>query len=566
MIELGEFHWSIGVGGAPNSLEDRMVVRTLKAQPSKGIGNMRTLSSIRYLDSLSQDAEMRVRKSLDRTSVGFDKDLVTPLGDRADPRAGRIQRIHEISELVFPTGYEWLDDVERDRMEGIGPYSIMLPYNDRKPQVYQYFEQKTSIHYSPEALDIATEYVSSLIRSQLHSVSPDVAFADMPRGTNLGHPFYSSDFSEYGMATLEMARALIRGGFNDPVIPPCLLYWRGQPRGLDEITKQRTVWGFSHIVTILELMLQIPMLHALRKRHEFAAWVSTAAVDEVATNILDTAENDILSVDFSGFDASVNEILIHRVFDIIRNWFSTREIRLIDYVENVFLTTGLLTPEGILVDRHGGVPSGSGLTNLIDSLVQLLAFHYFASLRRNEVMISTVQGDDGVYSFTRRWELEDVQYVLGNLGLKVSSDKGGVSRDRVYYLQNVHSKDYRIDGVSVGVRPAFKVLNGMLSYERFHKHWEAADDTLRWRQQLFAAFRHPAFVKLVGWLYDNDRLSNLTIKQLVKLGGGRERVESALELKAFPYGKPTLSDMASSPVEIELQHLRDRSRAPAGRG
>jgi hypothetical protein len=524
---------------------------------------MKILSKEPYLSGLPLETELRVRRSLESQEHGFDVDLVTPLvPDKKHPTEGRIAQIDRVGQFLLPTGYEWLDMAEEEQKLKIGPYSITAPYALRKSQVYSFFEYH-KVSYSGEALDYASNQVSSLLSGvKLHSVSVETAFSDMPKGTNLGAPFFSSDYEEYGRAVLEMARAVIRRKFSDKEIEPCLLYRRGQPRGLTEDPKDRTVWGYSHIYTILELMLQIPMLHALRKRPEFAVWINQNAVDEAVTVILDEASSDVLSVDFSGFDASVPFLLINRVFDIIRGWFSSREVSLIDFVERVFTTTGLLTPEGILTDRNGGVPSGSGLTNLIDSLVQLLAFHYFAFLTHNDVEMSIVQGDDGVHSFRKRWSLEDVQEIFENLGLKVSSDKGGVSSAMVFFTQNVHHKEYRKDGICVGIRPMYKALNGMLSYERFHKKWNSYDDSIRWRQQLQACSRHPAFRKAVRWLYDSDRFSKLTLSQLVKEAKGKEMVESALDIKPFPYGKPSLEELEHSAVEYELMRIRYEEQHP----
>lgn len=529
------------------------------------VRGMKVLSLRPYLNTLSPEAEMRVTRSLDRTSRGFDRDLVTPLiPDRSDPMTGRIARIDEVASFLYPTGYSWLDEIELERQEKIGPYSIMLPYFERRSQVYSYFEHP-DIRIDRAALDYASEKVARLIPRQLRATSVENAFAEMPRGTNLGAPVFSADLKEYGAVVLELAREAIRSDFNLEV-PPCILYWRGQPKGLTETPKQRTVWGFSHWVTILELMLQTPMLHALRRDMSFCAWVSQPKVNEAVTVVLDEAENDVLSVDFSGFDASVHQILIHRVFDIIRVWFSTREESLINFVEKSFLSTGLITPEGILTDRAGGVPSGSGVTNLVDSLVQLLAFHYFAYITHNAIDMGLVQGDDGVFSFRRPWRLENVHEVLESIGLNVSSDKGGVSRDMVLFLQNVHHKGYRQDGYAVGIRPVMKVLNGMLSYERFHKRWNSYDDSIRWRQQLSSASYHPAFPKFVRWLFDNDRYSCLSLSRLVKEAGGKEMVESALEMKAFPYGKPSLAELKTGPVEALLHQFCNGDKHLTARG
>lgn len=514
---------------------------------------MRISSLQPLLSGLSPDAENRVTRSLERAKVGFAKDLVTPLvADRNNPIEGRLEVIGQWDDFVY-TRYDWLNDLEDNRRNSIGPYSIMLPYDKRKEQVESYFHQ-VEVVLNQNELDYALNQVTALVPRRLNAVNLETAFWDMPRGTNLGWPFFSSDFEEYGRSSLELARDWERQGFQT-LTPPCSLYWRGQPRGLEEDPKQRTVWGYSHSVIAHELRLQIPILHSLRKRLEFSAWVSQDAVDNAVTITMDEAKGDILSVDFSGFDASVPQKLIVAAFDVIRSWFSTKWWYLIDFVERVFLETGLITPDGYLEGRQGGVPSGSGLTNLIDSLVQLLVFHMCAYRMNNTLEFRLVQGDDGVFSFSKPWSLSTIQEIVESFGMKVSSDKGGVSRDHVYFLQNVHSRDYVKEGNMVGVRPLMKVLNGMLSYERFHDHWNAYDDTVRWRQQLSAAQHHPEFTKAVGWLIDHDKFGCMSLGEVVHAAGGREHVESALDMKAFPYGKPTLAQLAGGPLERERIRL-----------
>lgn len=518
---------------------------------------MRTLSPARYLASLSPEAEERVTRSLNRTRLGFDQDLVTPLvPDRNAQVEGRQLRVEEVSRFAFSTGLDWLDEQERALSEKVGPYSIMLPYHERAQQVETYFRQKTPV-LDPDAWDYASNLTASLVGSTLHATSIETAFRNMPRGTNLGGPFFSAD-SIYYEAMLERARSILRSGFRDVLTDPCLLYWRGQSRGPREAPKQRSVWGYPHYITVFELMIQEPLLNYLRayRPAEFCAWIGSGAVDSAMTQLLGSEHGEILSVDFKGFDASVPGIVIERVFGIIRSWFSSRERDLIDYIQNAFLNIGLWTPDGILVGRDGGVPSGSGVTNMIDTLVQIFWGHYTAYVLRNQVLFHATQGDDGVLLLKNPWSLEDLVDVSSNFGLEVSPDKGGVSAERVYYLQNIHSADYQVGGYNVGVRPLMKVLSGMLSYERFHREWNSFDDSVRWWQQLESARFHPRFPQMVRFLYDNDRYSReYNADQLIKKAGGMERVKSALDMKAFPYGKIPLPDLKSSAVAREMQKI-----------
>lgn len=513
---------------------------------------MRRISAEHIFENLSAEAQRSVSSSLRRAERGFDRDLVSPLCDKDDPTNSRIRRIEEIRSWLLPTGYDWLDEVEEDRLEHIGPYSIMLPYDQRKEGVYKYFKQDKP-EVSKDELAYAINSVAALLGKKLVPVSVETAFGKLPRRTNQGYPFFQKGRAQE-IGSLTLAREiLIARKLN--FVPPALLYWRGQPRGPKEVSKQRTVWGYAHNIVILEEMLQLALLSALRNLPEFAAWNHPSRINQIITSIFDTAEQPILSVDFSGYDASLPRVLIEAAFEVVRLWFDKAWWWLIDILEQVFLTCGLWTPEGILVERDGGVASGSGLTNFIDSVCQLLGLKICEHRLRNPVIIATVQGDDGVYSFKRPWSLSEVQEIFASLGLKLSSDKGGVSNDVIYYLQNVYHTTWRFDGVVEGFRPLARAYNGMLSYERLHNPWTPSDDSIRWRQQLHPTYRHPLFRKGVEYLKENDKLSCIPLKQLVGMAGGVEQATSVRVLKGFPFGKPTLAELQEGPVEAELMSL-----------
>jgi len=335
-----------------------------------------------------------------------------------------------------------------------------------------------------------------------------------------------------------------------------MLYWRGQPKGIGKDPKQRTVWGYSHVMTVLELMIQMALLDALKGRPEFCAWVNADRVADVLTALLHNANQEVLSVDFSGFDASVPSEFIHAAFDLIRLSFQPSAGKLIDLIEDCFLHCKLITPEGILTGRDGAVPSGSGLTNLVDSLVQMLIAHYVAWLTRNEISAIT-QGDDGIWNFRRPWDLDEVAAIVDEIGMTISSDKGGVSKEVLYFLQNVHSADYTVNGIVVGVRPIMRVLNGMMSYERLTKAWTSYDDTVRWWQQAESAKYHPKFLELAKFLYDHDLYSRtLSATQVVHRGGGIAKIARDLKQDSFPYGKAPLNGLRDFRIVKELSRLR----------
>jgi hypothetical protein len=49
---------------------------------------------------------------------------------------------------------------------------------------------------------------------------------------------------------------------------------------------------------------------------------------------------------------------------------------LFDYIKDSFIHSCILLPSGRIVQKHTGIPSGSGLTSLIGSIANMLIIEY----------------------------------------------------------------------------------------------------------------------------------------------------------------------------------------------
>lgn len=477
---------------------------------------------------------------MNRSRKGQPVDYVTPLVDRGNKTLSRASLRDELLDAILGRSYPWLDEIELEQAEKIGPYSIMLPFKEREEGVFKYFGPKRMDH-DPVILTQAFRNMARLI--QPHSLSlldVDSAYNGMPTNTNLGLPWLTKGVESDKREVLAHAHLLVDTGYNTDLVPvyPAILFWRGQPKGLENSPKQRVIWGFPHDITVLEIRIQTPVLDALVSHPTFAAWVGQDRVNQVVTEILNSNNYPILSVDFSGFDASVPELLIRMAFDLLRLWFKEEYRRDIDFVEEVFINIPLATPVGVLTRNGGSVPSGSGVTNLIDSLIQGIAGWYAALRNGNGIAMMMVQGDDGLYSFRRPWKPEAIFEAFDELGLTASSDKGGISMDSARFLQNVHHRDHEVGGLYVGIRPLSRILNGMLSYERMSSGWNQFMDAIRWYQQIESGRYHPSFKSLVRLLLKYDRVSqNYGVREIVARAGGIGKAKSILREQSFPFGK-----------------------------
>jgi hypothetical protein len=514
-----------------------------------------------YLDSLQHDAMLRVTTTLERVRKGFDVDLVTPAIGKTTPDklAARAAIIAKVLQEGAHTGLHDLDDAEVTQAKLVGPLSLMSPFSDRREDLLVYWSrQKFRLHLDNDILMKAFDRIVGKIKR--HTVQPlsiEAAFEIMPKNTNLGSPFHSKSKAYYP-ELLSLARAVERGGFNvREYNHPAFLYWRGQSQGLYQHSKDRAVWGYPHYISIHELRLQGALLPHLRKLPEFAALVGFEAVNAEITRLFRLNKGEDWSIDFGGFDKTAEHTLITFGFALWREWFTRGSKRLIDYIEDRFINIPLLHPDGIWEGRHG-VPSGSGLTNQMDSIIQWLLAEYCAIKLGARMHGILLQGDDGVWAWRDKVKLTQVQDLVSRFGMFLNTDKGGISKDVVYYLQNVHMRYHMADGLCVGVRPLCRTLSGLTGFETPRdKDWRPVDTTFRWIQQVEACREHPELQVLVKLLLQWDRLIRENdIRTLVIMAGGIDELEARQRSKGFPYGKYPLSGIFQFTTVKMIEELK----------
>jgi hypothetical protein len=125
------------------------------------------------------------------------------------------------------------------------------------------------------------------------------------------------------------------------------------------------------------------------------------------TRVASTLEkyNCFINGDFSKFDLHVSPTLINRAFSVMRYMHNvpkdsgSREDRLFNWLQDQFVYTRVVLPTGRVVITNGGIPSGSGLTSIIGSLVN--AILWFEALNAQGVSDYSlkVSGDDNYLGF-----------------------------------------------------------------------------------------------------------------------------------------------------------------------
>jgi hypothetical protein len=357
----------------------------------------------------------------------------------------------------------------------------------------------------------------------------------MPKDTSLGLPWMTRD---RGLAHDYLRRA---ERIKDPKdIYPCVLYWRGQPKGFREIPKQRVVWGFDHAETIIGATILYPALYTLKRRNGFAAWNDDLEVDKAMTRILEGAQGRrIVSMDYSGFDSSLSVELLNRVDRVLMHWFEPSAAARIQLVGEISNTVDLVVPFEVLTGRNGGMPSGSVLTNLRDTIANLIAGFYIAI--RNEVSLLDyeVLGDDAVFLFSKNLDPEVIASTVSELGLKSNPEKQYVSSESAHFLQRLHMLHYKLDGHCRGVRSPYRAMSGILGYERFRQNWSKWMDSARWIMQMENVRWDPRFIDFVKFIRDGDKVlkEGIDPATIFSKAGGATKVREVLHISSFPFNQ-----------------------------
>lgn len=459
---------------------------------------------------------------------GYDVDLRSPL-------YGGVSREEILSNLETHIGFSDFDElsmIDRSEMESVGSFSIMLPFSERTADIESYFTQ--SWNPNPEALDFAFTQLSSLIpQNSIRPSTLDIAYGLMPKDTNLGLPILSRDRSS-AYLYLERAKRM-----TDPSeIYPCVLGWRGQAKGLHDIPKQRVVWMFDHAETILGSSILHPILSRLRVLPGFSAWSDSDTVDRAVTHLIEqSGEHLIFSMDYSSFDSSVTRDLLDLIWEVLFGWFTDEARPRLEILLQSFATVGIVCPDGVWTGRDGGVPSGSALTNLVDTLINVFSGFYCSYRLGTRLIQFESLGDDSIFVFQDDPDEGTISEIMRELGLVVGEGKQWIHRGSVHYLQRWHSRDYHLDGIYRGVRSPYRAINAMLSYERMRRGWSKYLDTARWIMQMENTKWDPRFVDFVKFIREGDRIltSGVDPVTVFSRAGGASTIRKTLGIASFPY-------------------------------
>lgn len=180
--------------------------------------------------------------------------------------------------------------------------------------------------------------------------------------------------------------------------------------------------------------------------------------------------------DWSGFDSSVHVYEIKFAFSLLRSMlvFPDKTTELIfEYIETLFISRKLASPDGRIFLRTGGIPSGSYFTHIVGSTINYVRITYlFKRLNIKHDLIRT-HGDDSLVAFIDH--VEDLTGIVQEAAqqgwfIKVTKSQLVSSKHEIEFLGR-YSKfgtNYRdeLRGLRLLVYPEYPVDDPQISIAR----------------------------------------------------------------------------------------------------
>lgn len=411
---------------------------------------------------------------------------------------------------IWPSLYAY----EEEMRGKVGPMSVMKPLAERMEDILAYYNlvAQPGEPVNPKAIQLAVDSWSRVRGLRLRSAEATVS--QMKLSTNSGNPYFTKR-----RLVMDKLLPYILGPWVDADIimelpewqglTAATLGWRGQEGGPNvEDVKQRVLWMFPFAVNVDELRCYQPLIQSFQRYHYVPAWEGNDAVDQAITKLFDTADNElIVCTDFTKFDQHFNvnmqqaaqQCLSELLTPTDRWWLS--EVFPIKY--NIPLCIGW----GQFSKGPHGMASGSGGTNADETLGHKTC-QFEAALDAGKELNpwSMCLGDDGLLTF-KGITAKYVTDSYSRHGLEMNISKQYESREDCIYLRRWHHRDYRRDGVCVGVYSTMRALGRLREQERFinPKKWGPKAIAMRQLSILENCRYHPLGVEFIEFCIKRDK-------------------------------------------------------------
>lgn len=262
----------------------------------------------------------------------------------------------------------------------------------------------------------------------------DEAYFNISRSTNSCYPLYQKkkDVSpRYRQFIKDNLFKLKSDVFNIP----CSTFFRFQLSKTG--VKLRMVYGYGLIINWVESYFLVPIINYFIKVED-SSYVTGKVGEQISKRLIPTySYKRRICIDIKQFDITLPTIFSLIGFEIIISWFKLdhKWLNLFRRCRNYFCRPAVYHPKTGIWYKKRGVPSGSGFTNLLDSVANAYLINY--TLLKLSVdprdCIILVHGDDSVIATNSEVDLAKFADILLELGVEMK-DPLVYEDNRVHFL------------------------------------------------------------------------------------------------------------------------------------
>jgi len=435
-------------------------------------------------------------------SEGRSKEVVAyPLEHLSDDHIKEV-----VGNMISDSGApDLVTEADLRELDKLGPRSMIVPWQSRKEDLLAHFNHEElsledSLNYFQKGVEYgnatypgATEWRGR--RGRLVTLKEASKF--LVRPSTAGLPFLKTKGNVLDKDGLESI--INSGSFRHY----SMLYSRSK-----SATASRNVWGYAVLQTLMEYRMY-PVMMAWDKSHSFrAAMRGTRELDKIITGqALAKPHGHIhASVDYSSFDTSVSPRYLMEAMGVLASVFHPSDHEYIFELAHDIWNVKLVTPDGIMSGPHG-MPSGTMITNTIDSVVQVLAMRD-AGVDFNYLQL---QGDD-CYGTIAEGYNEAFITAMRSTGFEVHPSKSLFNSDIFSYNSRFYWRDNRLRadpsflGGSYGIGRAVVRLKYPERFTDFTKIGISGESywALAALSKLSNCVNHPQFETFVKWYAQYD--------------------------------------------------------------
>lgn len=238
------------------------------------------------------------------------------------------------------------------------------------------------ISYKKELFDEKMEsiYNEELSRCQglfrpVGVISADIIMTKIPQATSAGFNFPGKKKGEVLEEAYDNVMGMIESWKQGEDVEqiPCKLALRGHLSPINE-NKTRCVWVAPIENVVLENMLFRGFYSQISSCNNLNRFFFTGrgTIQRLHEYLTDAPEQSFVNTDISGWDSLRCRFVLKDIFySVLRPLMQLTEPwmeKAFEYIVDSFIHTHILLPSGVIISKTSGVPSGSFLTLLINSL------------------------------------------------------------------------------------------------------------------------------------------------------------------------------------------------------